>query len=140
MKKKLTLSEIEDAFLFVNMSSYGDHTAYLSKKTGEIYYSSESGDYDKLPDDDDTLADCVEIPHRNDLNLGKNLVLQFVSEHIPEAIARIEKIFGKKGAYSRYKAFLEEKGFLEQWYDYENRRQSEELKQWCKDNNIDLVD
>ena len=60
MKKKPTLSEIEDAFLFVTMSSCGDHTAYLSKKTGEIYYSSASGDYDELPDDDES-ADCVEI-------------------------------------------------------------------------------
>lgn len=140
MKKKPTLSEIEDAFLFVAMSSYGDHTAYISKKTGEIYYSSASGDYDDLPDDDDELADCVEIPHKNDLDLGKDLVFQFVSEHIPAAIARIEKIFSKKGAYSRYKAFLEQEDLLGQWYEYENRRQSEALKQWCKDNNIDIVD
>jgi hypothetical protein len=140
MKNKLTLSAIEDAFLFVNMSYFGDHTAYISKKTGEIYYSSESGDYGELPDDDDESAVYIEIPHKNDLDLGKDLVFQFVSGHIPEEIVRIEKIFSRKGAYSRYKAFLEQKGLLEQWYDYENRRQSEVLRQWCKDNNIAIID
>ena len=47
-------------------------------------------------------------------------------------------IFRRKGAYSRYKDFLESKGVLENWYEYENERQKVALKEWCKENNIEV--
>ncbi|MBW2663084.1 MAG: hypothetical protein JRD93_14090 [Deltaproteobacteria bacterium] len=137
---KIRFDDIENAFLFTGMGSMSENQAILCKETGEIYYISEMGDSDDLPDDVDESDKYIEIPHKNELDLGKNLVSKFVSEYIPEEIVKVEKIFRKKGAYSRFKALLEQKGFLDQWHDYENRRQSEALRKWCKDNKIDIVD
>ena len=137
---KIRFDDIENAFLFTSMGSMSENQAILCKKTGEIYYISEMGDSDALPDDVDESDKYIEIPHKNELNLGRNLVFQFVPEHIPEEIVNVENIFRKKGAYSRFKALLEQKGLLDQWHDYENSRQSETLRKWCKDNKIDIID
>ncbi len=137
---KIRFDDIENAFLFTSMGSMSENQAILCKETGEIYYISEIGDSDALPDDVDESDKYIEIPHKNELNLGRNLVFQFVPEHIPEEIVNVENIFRKKGAYSRFKALLEQKGLLDQWHDYENSRQSETLRKWCKDNKIDIID
>ena len=136
---KIRFDDIENAFLFTSMGSMYENQAILCKETGEIYYISEMGDSDNLPDDVDESDKYIEIPHKNELNLGKNLVSHFVSERIPEEVVNVEKIFRKKGAYSRFKALLEQKGLLDQWHDYENSRQSEALREWCKDNKIDII-
>ena len=47
-------------------------------------------------------------------------------------------IFRRAGAYSRFKYFLEERGLLQQWYDYENAVQREALQEWCEENGIKL--
>jgi len=33
---------------------------------------------------------------------------------------------------------LEEKGFLDEWYKYEDERQKVALKKWCRENNIEI--
>ena len=137
---KIKFDDIENAFLFASIGGMYENQAILCKETGEIYYISEMGDSDDLPDDVDESNKYIEIPHKNELNLGRNLVSQFVSKHIPEETVNVEKIFRKKGAYSRFKALLEQKGLLNQWHDYENSRQSEALRKWCKDNKIDIID
>jgi len=35
---------------------------------------------------------------------------------------------------------LESKGLLESWYDFEQRREEEALRDWCRDNKIQLSD
>ena len=137
---KIRFDDIENAFLFTSMGSMSENQAILCKETGEIYYISEMGDSDNLPDDVDESDKYIEIPYKNELDLGRNLVFQFVSKHIPEEIVKVEKIFRKKGAYSAFKTLLEQKGLLDQWHDYEDSRQSEALRKWCKDNKIDIID
>lgn len=136
---KIRFIDIEDAFFFASMGPMYGNQSILCKETGEIYYISELGDSDELPDDIDDSDKYIEIPHKNELDLGENLVLQFVSGHIPGETVRVERIFRKKGAYSRFKVLLEQKGLLDQWHDYENRKQSEVLRGWCKDNKIDII-
>jgi len=51
---------------------------------------------------------------------------------------RVYSIFHRKGAYSRYKDLLERKGLLDEWYEYENERQKAALKEWCRENNIEI--
>jgi len=62
-----------------------------------------------------------------------------VTKQIPLETERIEKIFRKEGAYSRFKALLEQKALLDQWHRFEDTRRSEALRQWCKDNEIDII-
>ena len=75
----------------------------LFKTTGKIFYISEFGNSDELPDDIEDSDDYIEIPHKNELDLGKQLVFKFVSEHLPEELDRVSQIFRRRGAYSRCK-------------------------------------
>ena len=91
---------------------------------------------DDLPDDIYESDHYIEIPHKNELDLGKALVLNFTSLHMQSEIEKVYSIFRKKGAYSRFKDLLESKGLLDEWYKFEEKRQKEALIEWCEENNI----
>ena len=134
----VSFDDIENAFFFVSMDQQFMHNAYLCKESGEIFYTSEMGDSDELPEDIDDPDKYITIPHKNDLDLGKSLVIEFTSKYLSEELDRVYSIFRRKGAYSRYKDFLLQKGFLDEWYEYENERQDKILKEWCRSNNIEI--
>ena len=134
----ISFDDIENAFFFVSMDQQNMHNAYLCKESGQIFYTSEIGDSDELPEEIDDLDKYIAIPHKNDLELGKALVIEFTSEYLPKELERVYSIFRHKGAYSRYKELLERKGFLDEWYKYENERQKMALKEWCIENDIEI--
>jgi hypothetical protein len=133
----ITFDDIENAFMFVSMDQPYMHGAYLCKETGQMFYTSEMGDSDELPDDIDEPK-YISIPHKNELDLGKALVIEFVSEFLPEELDRVYSIFRRRGAYSRYKELLSEKGLLDKWYKFEDERQKAALKDWCAENGIEI--
>ncbi len=90
--------DIENAFLFISMAPPDEHCAYLDKETGEAYYVSTLGDSDELPDDLEENEKYISVPHKNDLNLGRELVFDFISVNLPEEYDRIRGIFSRKGA------------------------------------------
>jgi hypothetical protein len=140
--KSRKFSDIEDAMMFVSASGYGGNSAILDKTTGRIYYQSAYGDLDefeKFPEDKYDPDIHIEIPHKNDLDLGRNLVFEFVEKFIPDEYERVDKIFRSQGAYSRYKDLLDSKGVLQKWYDFENQREQSALLQWCEENEIDIT-
>jgi hypothetical protein len=96
------------------------------------------GDSDELPDDLEEDEKYVSIPHKNDLNLGRNLVLDFVSANLSDEYEQVRRIFSRKGAYARFKDLLESKGQLEAWYEFERKSTEEALRGWCKENGISL--
>ena len=126
----MTYDTIEDAFLFVSSAAPGEHCAVVNRITGETFFSSIISDYDELPDDVDENDAYIAIPHKNDLDLGKTLVMDFVRYRCPELIDRVLAIFSRKGAYGRYKDLLAENNLLEDWYDFENKRTREALLKW----------
>lgn len=136
----INYSDLEMAFLFVSMSPPDENYAYLNKETGDTYYVSEFGDADDLPDDLDENEDYISIPHKNDLELGRNLVYDFVAANLPDAFEKVRSIFSSKGAYARYKDLLEYNGQLEAWYEFENKATEQALRQWCNDNDINMTD
>jgi hypothetical protein len=115
------------------------NVAILCKETGEIFYASDFGDEDEIPEEVYDRKDYIEIPHKNELDLGRNLVFEFVEQHLPGDFERVRHIFKRKGAYGRYKDLLENRGLLNKWYDFENARQTETLREWCKDNEIKFI-
>lgn len=135
----VTFSEIQDAFLFVSSTEYGMHSAILCKDTGQIYYHSELGGIDDMDEEDLDWDMCIEIPHKNDLDLGQNLVFEFVERHLAVEYHSVQQIFQYRGAYRRFKDLLEQKGLLQSWYNFENQRQEQVLRQWCVDNKIELT-
>ncbi|GBC59481.1 hypothetical protein DENIS_0420 [Desulfonema ishimotonii] len=116
------------------------NNAFLCKETGEIFYTSEMVDSDELPEDIGDSEKYISVPHKNDLELGKTLVIEFTSEYLPEEPDRVHAIFRRKGAYARYKDLLYEKGLLDEWHDFENEHQQSALKEWLRENNIQTED
>ena len=136
---KFLFSDIENAFMYVASAMYGMNSAVLCKDTGKVLYRSDMAGIDEIEDEDNVDWDqCIEIPHKNDLGLGRNLVFEFVEEHLPDDYDRVRQMFHGRGAYSNYKDLLERRGLLNKWYDTENSREERALHRWCKENEIEL--
>lgn len=136
----IPFDEIENAFFFVSVGQISMCRAFLCKETGEIFYTSDMGGLDDLPEDIDDNDKYIAIPHKNELNLGKALVIEFMENYLPEELERVYSFFRRKGAYSRFKNLLENKGMLEDWYHFEDTRQKQVLKEWCRENEIEIKD
>ncbi len=122
---------IEDAFIFVSSDHPYMNSALVNSETGEVFYQSELSGLDEFPEDcEDEIY--IEIPHKTDLDLGKQLVFDFMAEYMPEQMDYVYDIFRSRGAYSRFKSFLESKGMLEKWYEYEDLKTKTALRNWCK--------
>ena len=133
----IKFSDIEDAFFFVSMGEMYMNSAILCIETGQIFYISDFGDSDELPEDIDYDPDkYIDIPHKNELDLGKSLVLEFSAMHLPDNFEQINSFFHKKGAYSKFKNLLEVKGLLDKWYAFEEAEQKNALMEWLKENDI----
>ena len=136
---KFLFSDIQNAFMYVASAMYGMNAAVLCKDTGKILYRSDMAGIDEIEDENGLDWDqCIGIPHKNDLGLGRNLVFEFVEEYLPDDYERVRHMFRRKGAYSNYKALLERRGLLEKWYEIENSREERALRRWCKENEIEL--
>ena len=127
---------IEMAFDFVSSAPPFENNAVVSRSTGEAYYASAMQDMDEIPDDVDENDDYVRIPHKNDLDLGRELVYDFVRLRCPEETDHVRSIFARRGAYARFKGLLAERGLLDAWYSYENERTKEALLLWCNEKGL----
>ena len=136
--KMATFDEIQDAFLFVSSDEYGMNRALLCLDNGEIYYHSEMGTFDELDEDKFDCDHFIEIPHKNDLDLGERLVFDFAEQNLADELDSVQQIFSRRGAYRRFKDFLDRKDLLQSWYDFANRREEETLREWARDFKIEL--
>ncbi len=134
----INFKEIMDAFDFVSFAQMYEHQAFLDKETGKIYLQSELGDNEEDLPEDIYEDKYIEIPHKNELDLGKALVLDFAYEYLPNDTEKIKAIFRKKGAYSKFKAFLESKNLIDKWYEFESNAQERELRAWCEASGIKI--
>ena len=132
--------DLELAFEFINAGDPYDHAAYVSRSTGKTYVQSELVGVDELPEDVLENDDYVEIPNRYDLDLGNQLVWEFVDLQIPGLKGKVQEIFSRRGAYARYKAFLVDLDLLDPWHRFENERIKEALLEWARDNGIQIED
>ena len=135
---KHDFDEIETAFMFVSSGPEFMNSAILDRETGKIYYTSDLGDSDELPQDIEGNEKYIGIPHRNDLDLGKQLVFKFVMKVVPEEIEIIMGFFNHPGAYSNYKKYLTRINKLKEWFKFEETETQGALKEWCKQNNIEI--
>ncbi|MBA1147653.1 hypothetical protein H0Z60_11380 [Ectothiorhodospiraceae bacterium WFHF3C12] len=121
----------------------GEVEAYLSLETGKVHLQLEPGavdDMEPLPDDIDDADKYVAIPDKYHLDLGKDLVFRFVSDYVPEDVGTVRGMFSRKGAYRRFKDFLEDRGLLDQWYAYEEAAIERALREWCEYQGVALSD
>ena len=133
-------SDLAEAVEFVSGGFLTEHRAYVSKETGGIYWVSEPDPVEEdLPDDLEESEAYIAVPHKNDLDLGRDLALRFTERELPDAHDTVRDFFGRRGAYRRFKHLLEEKGRLETWYAFEAQETQQALKDWCEANQIELI-
>ena len=112
-----------EAFEFVSFGPPEEHQAYVCLQTGKIYWHSELGDNEEeLPEDVDNAERYVAVPHKNDLDLGKTLAIDFVEEFLPNDVNDVARIFSHRGAYSNFKNLLERRRLLPRWYETRPQR------------------
>ena len=95
---------------------------------------------EELPEDIDTSDRYISVPHKNDLDLGRNLVLRFAAQEMSDSYERVRSIFQRKGAYARFKDLLETKALLESWYRFEAEAHDKALREWCAENGIHIIE
>ena len=133
--------EISSSFEFVSSAAPAEHNAYISLDTGQIYWVSELASMDEeVPDDLDSSDRYISVPHKNDLDLGKRLVLRFAAQEMSDSYEQVRSIFARKGAYGRFKQLLETKGLLEKWYRFEEEAHDKALREWCAENGIQIIE
>jgi hypothetical protein len=134
-------SELMDAFEFVSVAGPFDNRAYVDLITGKIYLVSDELELEEeLPDDLEESDRYLAVPGKNELDLGSPLVERFVRERLPADAEEVSAFFRRKGAYSRLKILLADRGVLQQWYEFEQVETSTALRAWCQENEIELAD
>ncbi len=133
----MKLRDLEFAFDFVADAPPCEHTAYVSRSTGQTFLKSGWGDDEELPEDLDESGDLLEIPHFNDL-LGQRLVREFVAAEMPERGAEVRSFFGGPGGYRLFRRLLGELELLDRWHEFEDRRRRETVVEWCEENGLEL--
>jgi hypothetical protein len=135
-----SFADLQFAFEFVNASGMSENQAFLDRQSGKIYWHSEvAGAVEELPEDIDDEK-YIEMPHRKELNLGKPLALDFVDQFLFDDHDEVRRIFGRRGAYGRFKALLARRGALDRWYDFSARAEEAALRNWCAENAVELSD
>ena len=136
----LDLDLLEQAVEWVSGGIEFGNAAYVSRESGRIVWVG-----DGVEDQEEDLEDLedgtlyLSVPHKNDLDLGKTLVLRFADEHLGLHAAEVHDIFRRRGAYGRFKHLLERRSLLEDWYAYSNAATQQALEQWAKDNGFNPV-
>ncbi len=134
-------TELIHAFEWANFGRDSENAAFVSLDTGEIFCTSDSQDLDEETPDDLEISDrYLPIPTKAELDLGRELALEFTDEQLPECRERVRGYFHKAGAYSRFKELLADRGELEAWYAFEAAATEQALRTWCADNEIELID
>jgi hypothetical protein len=127
-----------EAFEYGSFGALGESTAYVNKETGEYYIVADFGDtLEELPEDLGSDKYLV-LPHKNELDLGKNLALRFAEEYLPGEVKEVRDMFRRRGAYASFKSLLGYRGMLDQWHEFERQAQEEALREWCEGEEIEL--
>ena len=137
----VSFQEIRDASEFASASGLGKHQAFLCIRSGKIYCHSDLSDLnDELPEDIEDEEKYLGIPGKRELDLGKPLALDFARQVLPADFDDVRGIFGRRGAYARFKDLLARRRVLEQWYDFEKKATVRALREWCELNSVELAD
>ena len=133
--------DLSAAFDFVSFAAPMENQAFISIDTGAIHWISELNPLDEeVPDNLETSDRYIAIPHKNDLDLGSHLALDFAAEELPDHYAKVEGFFRHPRAYARFKELLAREGRLEKWYRFEAESTEKALKNWCRENNIQVIE
>ena len=133
--------DLEWAFTYVSTAQQGAHSAYVERDTGQIFWTSEAGDQnDNPPEDVENLQRYLPVPHKNEVGLGRQLVMRFIELEMPDCYEEIIEIFRGRGRspYRRYQMLLESRNAVDRWQNYEQTAVRRALSDWCQQHRIRL--
>ena len=132
---RFKISDIELAIEFVSMAD-GDHEVYLCLDTGKFLYFSELDDSDEPPEDFEYSDRYLAVPSKHDLDLGRNVVFDFVRSRANHLYDDVRNIFSRRGAYGQFKSLLRRHGLEDSWHEFENSKETIAIRTWCHDNGV----
>jgi hypothetical protein len=138
---RVDLAALAEAVEWVD-SGFGENRALVSIQTGRIYWRSTDLDeqgLEELPEDIDDPDLYIEVPDKSELDLGRDLVMDFVSAKAPELYDAVRDAFSRRGAYGRYKTLLSQRSLLQDWYAYQASSEERALREWCQDNGLGVA-
>ena len=137
----INLDNLLEAFEFANFNGGIESNAYVDLETGHLYWVAEEMEgFEEVPDDIETSDRYLMLPDKRDLELGRNLALSFAEEFLPSEFKSVVDCFHKQGAYSRFKDLLDRHDALAQWHEFEAKQTEIALREWCRQNDIELAD
>lgn len=130
----IAYDDLEAALHWVSASAPFENAAYISKATGEVFYSSSGSDTgDELPHDYEDATLYWTVPHKNALDLGSRLAYRFTEERLPEHRREVHDIFRHRGAYGKFKILLERLRLLDAWFEFERAETESALCGWANE-------
>jgi hypothetical protein len=131
------------AFDFISMGDPYENRAFIRIATGTVHFARTLDEEPEEIDEEELelSGGLIYLPGKHDLDLGQRLVFAFADRMLSGDDAdRVRDIFGRRGAYRRFKDFLETRSMLEQWYAFEEKATEASLRGWCEDNGIELAE
>lgn len=135
----MSYADLLAAFEWVSSAAPLESAAFVSRETGVIYWSSDSmEELEELPENLEDESLYAQVPGKVDLDLGSRLALRFIDRHLPEAHDIDADFFRRRGAYGRFKDFLERRNLLQAWYDFEENAVERALREWAEEQGLQL--
>jgi dissimilatory sulfite reductase (desulfoviridin) alpha/beta subunit len=135
-----SFENILHAFEFVSSAPADENQAILNCSTGEIVCKTGMLDEEEFPEEVEASDNFVWIPHRDDLDLGRGLVFDFVELSMPREKKIVRRMFRfwRKNGFRNFLDFLGRAGKLDEWRAFEKQETRYALLDWCDDNEIDV--
>jgi len=129
------LDQLQDALDWASTSSLTNE-AYVCRETGHIYWiPGDAGIADEEEDAPDDIEDSEKyalVPDKYYLDLGNKLAFDFAARYLADQYDDVRAMFRRKGAYRRFKALLQQRNLVEQWFAYNEEQTRKALENWCE--------
>lgn len=67
-------------------------------------------------------------------------MFEFVGRVLPDNVDEVTGIFRRRGASRHFKSLLEQRGKLDEWFEFQNNSERDALRKWCAGNGLELED
>ena len=134
----MAFDTIDEAFHYVSNAPPGERRACVHRGSGRVFLASVKADFDERPAGSEGDPAYLTIPHRQELDPGRPLLLEFVRSYCPGERARVEALFARPGAFRNVKDHFRRLGLLESWQVFEGEKMAGLLRQWCVAQGLEL--
>lgn len=141
MPTSIRYDDLADALMWASSGAPAENQAFLSRKTGKVFNRSADGDFEaELPDDIDDESLYVEIPHENQLDLGRDLIFRFIDKTAPALAHEVRALFRQRGAHAQFTKLLERHDLLDAWFEFERAAKRDALTAWARENGFAVIE